>query len=500
MERTHRVFEAIKTILIVALTISAVLLLSFYWADFSLDSLFAKKTTDDTPVQTADAPKTREIIAPVEIDVRLAGESSGAYAILFPEEFNAWQTVLSAFSAFSRSEGAHLEETTEAVYRSLSGARSIRVAFACALPFDGFCKQFGIASAPFAAVSAMDELVWSEAHPDSVFLRNGTDGALYRLVGSAETLAGLPALTEEVSAGSKRIVFPITTMLGEQNDALIPIEYSGTVYDASLEKAVHDAKRDTDADRFARSFFDNSLDFVRRVEDSKGLLTYIYNYTQKVLTVSINGIAEYKEELAAQTVTQGFYASLGTALSFVAEHGGWYPDLIIDGNAQEEGPKPFLLNASEISSGHRNGYRFSFAFRVGQELLYTGGEPLITVDVYDGQVTYYRRALFANVSLTKREGAEDAAIPSNVITNNIDWTYSALINTGVAAAGAVEERERRAIIAQAIDRVKSGYLADYTTEADTADAKAVWVVRCGKTFLFFDLLTGDPVRYSKNAE
>ena len=500
MERSRSFIETVKTLLIAVLTLSAVLLTAFYWADLSLDSLFTKKPTDDTPIQTPDAPKTREIIAPAEICVNRTGEPGGEFTVLFPEDRNAWQTAVTAFASFSRSEGASLEETTEANYTALSAARSVRISFAYGLPFDGFCKQFGIASAPFTAVNALNEIVYSEAAPDSLFVEDRASGKHYRLIGSEEELGPLRELAGGDAGEGETLSRTVSAVFGESNPALLPTAYAGVLRNAAVEKEFHEAKRDTEADRFARTFFDNSLDFVRRVEDSKGLLTYIYNYTQKVLTVTADGIAEYKEEIAESTVTQGFYASLGTALSFVAEHGGWYPTLTVDGETSADGFVPYLLSASEIASGHRSGYRFAFGFRAGREILCAGDEAAITVDVYDGQVTYYRRAMFTTVAL---KGVSDpeavACLPAEALANNRDWAYETLAGCGVVAGGASgEERARRVL--RAVTRVKSGYLFNMADAGDVLDATAVWAVRAGKALLFFDLVTGEPVSYAVDAD
>ncbi len=500
MERTHRALETIKTAVIVVLTLSAVLLLSFYWTDFSFESLFAKQTTDDTPVQTPDAPKTREIIAPAEIGLNLTGETGGAFATLLPEEYNAWQIASTAFASFSRSENALLEETTETSYSALLGARSVRMTFAYSLPFDGFCKQFGIASAPFDAIDSMDEILYSEATPDSLYVVDRTAGAWYRLIGEESALQPFLWLIDRAAVEETGYNYTVTATLGEPNGALLPLEYTGEYRVAAVEKEFHEAKRDTEADRFAQTFFDNSLDFVRRVEDSKGLLTYIYNYSRKVLTVSMSGVAEYREELADATVSQGFYASLGTALSFVAEHGGWEPDLSVDGEPAADDLKPYLLDAYAIASDHRTGFRYAFGFRAGDEVLFTGNEAAIVIDVYDGQVTYYRRAMFAGVALTKPDGETmEPCSPANALAGNSDWTYEVLAAAGVVEAGATGE-DRLRLAARALTRVKAGYLTDSASEGDTLYAASVWAIRAGNVLLFYDLLSGEPVSYAVDAK
>lgn|GEM_PF-5063960 len=493
MERSHRALETIKTILIAALTLSAAVLLSVYWADFSLKALFSRPEANDTPVQTADAPKTREIIAPAEICVNLTGERGGAFATVFPEEYDAWQKTVTAFAAFSRSENASIEETTDASYQAVLRARSVRVTFAYSLPFDGFCKQFGIASAPFSAIRAVSELVFSEAAPDSLFLTESLSGTRYRLTGDEAALEPLSVLISEIGENEDDMSFTIEATLGEPNDALIPFGYGGTLRSVTAEKEIHLERRDTEADRFARLFFDNSLDFVRRVKDSAGTLTYMYNYTQKVLTVSMSGVAEYKEELAESSVAQGFYASLGTALSFVAEHGGWYPEVTVDGRTEENGLEPYLQNAAEIQTGHRTGYRYAFGFRAGDETLYAGEEAAIIVDVYDGQVTYYRRAVFANLAFTDLT-ADELCTLANAIAANSDWAYEVLAAVGTVPNG-ITGNERFRAVAGAVTRIRSGYLFAFSAETDTIDAAPVWTIRAGNVLLFFDLVTGAPVSY-----
>lgn len=504
MDRTHRAKERIKTCLIVVLTLSAVLLLSFYWADFSLRTVFAEKAPiDNPPHETPDAPKTREILSPIEIQVNIEGVRGGLRATLFPEEQNAWEIMTMAFVDFSRSEEANLEEITESSYHALIGARSLRAVFLYDLPFDGFCKQFNIASAPFAGIETMRELVFSTAAPDSLFLYDAPKNTYYRLVGDAEKLENCSSLINDTSLYSKDLVYTITDTLGEENSALIPMEYAGTTKKAKGEKLIHEEKRDVEADRFARLFFDNSLDFVRRVEDTKGLLTYIYNYSQKILTVTKSGVAEYREELADADVTQGFYTSLGTALSFVAEHGGWYPTFTGEGAREEtdsgKALKPYLIRAVNVSADHRNGYRFAFGFRTDEALFFYDDLP-ITVDVYDGQVTYYRRALIEKVDVSETgENDKEAITPANAIAKNSEWAYAVLSEAGVLEKN-LPPKERFRAVACALTQICYAYFLPSTAEEDVIAGVPVWMMRAGDVLLYVDLYTGEPVSYRIDAK
>ena len=104
---------------------------------------------------------------------------------------------------------------------------------------------------------------------------------------------------------------------------------------------------------FAQSFFGDSLDFVRRIEESKGNIIYMYGYSDKTLTITPNNGIEYKEKEGPAGSDVGYLKSLEIALEYVGTHGGWKT---YDG----ANITPYVKSVTRIESDNNKGYRFVF--------------------------------------------------------------------------------------------------------------------------------------------
>ena len=357
--------EIIKNVLIVLLTLSAVYLVCVNWGNMDIRSLLEKKETVDLPEQTADALKTQEVIKPLQEGIWIGDEF---------RETETWPTFLESLRSLGETSGANAQELTEAKIYMQKECWYLYIKFAEGLPFEGFCKQFGIASANFGNVSNLAELRYYAEDSGAIYLLEEKSRRIYRLGVSNEACANLRKMISQ-----EETAFPI-------------IEKKPHFYESTLAFTDENI-RENEVDSFAKGFFGDGFDFVRRVEDSQGTLTYMYGYNKKVLTVTKSGSIEYKEELEPAEIAQGFYASLGTALQFATLHGGWY-----------DYASPVLAKAESITNEHRQGYRFTMDFRIGEETLPNTWR--ITAEVYDGQVTYYKRNIITAMNRTEETGKE----------------------------------------------------------------------------------------------
>jgi hypothetical protein len=215
------------------------------------------------------------------------------------------------------------------------------------------------------------------------------------------------------------VCYTIGNILGGDNQELMPLFEESSLMPVRWKS---DSEETSQSIRLLllESLFGENLDFVRRIADNAGNVTYLYGYGKKTFTYQSDGVLEYKNE-AADATAGGFYKDLETALSFAAVNGLW------DG-AEASGLRLTLRNAEVISNGKQEGYRFGFGAHIAEHpLYYEAGLPLI-VEVLDGQVSYLRSDMIAVERMPAHGQEKPVQDPANVIARNYNHIYN--VSTG----------------------------------------------------------------------
>jgi hypothetical protein len=385
---------------------------------------------------------------------------------------------LAAIVSLIREESASasflINEVTPEQYREMfTGYRVLKVSFPYLIPFGEFCDRCGIdRSSSFEQVGSFDSFLISEAAPESFFVEGG--GKCWRFISDSGKDVASPILSSMTRIDP--VCYTAGSMFGNENLSLLPLTDSNVLADSAWRsEAASDVEK---AGReMAESVFGENFDFVRRITDSFGNVTYMYGYGEKTLTCLKEGVFEYKTE-AAEGPDPGFYASLQTAIAFTATHGGWGSD--------RRDLAYVLQGTKEEGSGRNKSYTFEFAQVVdGIKLLAEDG-PAITVKVSGGEVDYYRRAVVeAFVQTGELHQVADAA---NVIAGNSHLIHSVMGGNLLAASSDLEF----SFVAQKFREASAAY-------AVCEDGlKPAWVITMeGGTKFFFGLYDAVPLGFTR---
>ena len=274
-ERARKV-EKLKNAVIVVLFLTTVLLLNLTWrsegaAPFRLSSVLDFISPD------VWVPDASEFIA---ADYTVCGFGDATFS-------------RDADRAESANASFLINEVTEQQYREmLTGYRCLKVVLSCPVPFGEFCDRNQInRSSVFDQVGTVSALLVSEAAPESIFVEGG--GQCWRFISDSEQDLASPLLVSLVRKDP--IYFTAGSMLGNSNMAILPLTSSATLAPAAWEsEAAGDVER---AGRtMAESIFGENFDFVRRITDSFGNVTYMYGYGATVLTCYTDGSFDYYDE------------------------------------------------------------------------------------------------------------------------------------------------------------------------------------------------------------
>ncbi len=485
--------EKFKNILLVVLVFTTILLLYFLWGSDSLEDFIFNDNDETYEVLSCD-----EVILPDQI---ILGKGNEDYTVAFEEKEELWTNeVLNTFKNFSKGTNIAVVEITEQQYKEVMKYPSIVAKFQYNIPFAGFCEKYKIKKFQgYDSISNMTEIGFSKGSKESAFVFDGNKKKYYGIVGNRplDIFSKLDTIFEQQEATT---YYPLKTVLGEgsTNDTLVPFELPPAIMPAEYKKESEIGEIENNS-AMAQTYFGETFDFVRKVEESNGTTIYMYGYGQKVLIINPNdGSIEYKEEVKSDNPEQkSMFEALDTALDFVGAHKGFK-------TIAGQEIKPYLESESPIGD-EKNSYRFVFSFMVGKNKLFYEEKMPIIIEVVDGQVSYFRRE-FINFdeNQVQRKSNKEGISAINMLTMNYEYMKEALTK-----AGLIDKEEAKDIsfedIANKIDNLYTGYLKpavegsadDSTNTAKKLQLVPVWVVEVNDILLYFDLYDGLPEGYAK---
>lgn len=475
---TSRRIERIKNVLIVVLFVTTMLLLYFFWENPMKGTFdFTEIIPDEETV--VETLKLTEVISPTETVVHFGG---GEYTKL--KDRLIWEQTVGALKQIGQDENLIVEEITEEQYQRIMNSRSLWVSFDYSMPFGPFCSAFGIPTQQgFGQIDSFSRLSYSTGSPESLFVYDQTTKKHYRLV-SDEYHPDLGPIIEAADGNESGTYYTIGAMIGTENQTVIPLSLSTSLKTLSfdLEFESEDSESTT---AFAQTFFGESFDFVRRVEESKGTIIYMYGYGEKILTINSNGTVEYKEKGISSGSRQDYFLALDKAMQFITYHGGW-PTI-------EEGITPFLESSVYLETEKHHGYRYSFGIKSGESIIDDSYGAPIVVEVFGDQVTYYTRNLIKVLEdETLPPGGKEPFSPVNMIAQNYEYMYAALSSQG-HNFGEVKEEDRFEVTSNLISSVEAGYLKQDVEGGGDRNLRPVWIVTMGNWTLYFDLFDAEPL-------
>ena len=463
------IIENIKSVLLVVLMISTILLLYFFWGDISLEDL--KLSDSQENYETMDI---KDLIVPSQIVISL-GEDSYKLAAK-----NKWSEMVKGLDESMQSDTLIVEEITKEQYERVMKISSIRAKFNYQLSLSEFCYAYGIKTTPaFNDIGTISELGYGTISKESLLIYDSKKQKYYRIIITNEAKRLEQLLTSLVEEESP-IYYTIGKYLGGgvTNRVFIPIILQTNLHEFEYNRETY-SKQNEDVSTIAQSYFGKTFDFIRKIEEGNGTVIYMYGYGQKVLIVNTNGVIEYKEESTGTNNGAGYLESLKTALNFIGAHGAF------EGSNSSK-YVPYLKNV-EINFDGKRGYRFTFGLEVNNYRIYYQDRDPIIIEITENQVTYFNRDLSEYNSVMveeKKDEYKEAYSAINMLAENYGY-----FRNEMGMAGTFEE------IANRIISVEPGYAVARKKDQTKGTVKAAWIVGFDGVEAYFDLYTTNPLGY-----
>ena len=473
--------ERIKTVLLVVLFITAVLLSYLYWRDSSF--LEIKETMDNrlssTTLASQTIPDPSEFVCPDSIDVNFG---DGTYTSFHENARSVWEEILPFYTGFTKEKGLTVEMLSEAQWNNIMSFQSVQCRFSYPLPHS-FFRTLGAKSYNESDhFTSLTVLGFSKVFDDSYFIRSG-DGSYFRIRASEYDSSGILSLIESLRARSSDQYYPMNQFLGTDNTAITPFATQIDLPTLQLHNMTGNESEQFETE-LARNFFGQSLDFIRTVTDNSGTTIFLYNYGETSLTIYQNGFFEYQDSPSSADKTVGFVEAFRTASAFIAEHGTWSAH---DGNTIH-----FLLEDVDRDTYNRSSvYTFRFRSHYNGRKIY-GSDNVLTIVVTGTQVTYYSRNL-------RIPGEEDFTLTPNTETPNYPFVDVVSQNYESIAEELVrhewmerpeDPEELFDAVLEKISGIDTGYYE--ITENHRKVCQPSWILTVDRgPRIFYDLYTGE---------
>ena len=412
MAAKRKSVERIKDVLIAVLFASAILLLSFFWKDISLEDLGSLALNFQE--EETYSPEISELVCPEKEVVNFGSDS---YTVLegsqpidevlsepvspvsdFAEddqntdEMSLYTWTKSMMQAYLKQTDLVSEQIEKAQFDEVMSYPSVYADFGYTIPFKNYLENNSIAAqGENDDVSGMSMVAFSTASSENMFIYNSENDEYYRFVTGDEDFADrmaeyLSDIINSIENSGAPMYYTISSLVGVDNETLIPLspDSSARTLKCTEEFKISDSSA---VNRMEQLFFPSGLDFVRKITENKGSLLYNYGYNEKVLTLDESGSIFYTETIdSSQYSDTDFYSGLELAVEYVKNHGGWTA-------LADDRMTPYLKDArpAESENGKYRGYSYTFGVKAdGIPLSYTG-EDILSAVVYGKQVTDYRR-------------------------------------------------------------------------------------------------------------
>jgi hypothetical protein len=478
--------EAIKNVILVVLFFSTMLLLYFFWENPMIESFNISRMIGEEEI--VEAPTIQDVTRPEEIVVHFGG---GIYTKLYEGEYDSWNQFILTCTQFGNDESLVVEEIVKEQYEKIMEFRSIQYEFQYGIPFNSLCSLYQITKVQsFDQIETASVLGFSAGSPDSLFVYDGRKDKYYRLVSAVQD-SGLNNMISQIETGSYVTYYSIGTLVGTTNQNVLPLSIETNVGEVPYSPEF-DIRREEGIIEFAQTFFGESLDFIRRIEESKGSIIYMYGYGEKILTINADGSIEYKEKMNSSGSQQDYFTSLEAALQFIASHGNWEA---FDGNVV----KPFVKSAKPIEKDKKKGYQLIFGMELdGEDIYFQNGESIV-VEIYGDQVTYYTRNII-NIDLDTLEQQRfstnrEAFSAVNMIAQNYQYIHLTLLNERYDLS-AIEADALFEAVSNLIDSVEVGYMKPEFKMHTNNELVPVWIVKVADIVFYFDLYDAKPLGYT----
>lgn len=480
--------EKLKTILLVVLFVSAVLLSYLYWQDVTFSGIkdSVNSRLSSGVFVSKENPEINDLICP---NASVYSDDGETISILQKDTPELWNIFIKGYNSLSKSDNISIEEISENIWLDAMSGESLQFTFSYNLPVE-YLRLIGADDCGEREyINSIRTIGCSESSPTSVFIQDASQHKYFRIA-SEFKIGGILDKAQNMKGRTSNQCYPADMLFGTDNTALIPFTSN-----ISLDPLTAPALSDVSSSevRLAESFFGNGLDFIRKITDDNGTIVYMYGMGEKILTIYNNGTYEYQEKSNSDKEDLSLKKALTLASDFISEHGGW-------SDSSGEKVNTILSSMKVREKSKVKSYVFEFETKYDNCPISGSDITGIKIEITGGQITGYSRGI-ENI---RPEGqAKDPSSDSqkvgrinssvyDIIAENYGKIYKLL-----SIENQPEELSEMYMFDTVVERISdvtAGYYCSGGT--DVHSFRPAWIIDFTNVKAYFDIYSGEYLGYA----
>lgn len=459
--------EQIKTLILTILVIMSIIFTQKIWFYSPM-----KLLQSDTSIQEKHLDKIAEIRNQVIMPKSIIVSFGNNYYTKIEEGIEeVWQESKPVLSNYFIEE-PEIIPTTYEKYRENSRLKSIELEFGKNVPSVLVSSIFDTVDNKIVSnVKEIKKILITASNKGIIYII-GKDGNVYEIKlekqeGNRQQLT----LVDAIQATNYVKYYPL--FVDVDNYTIMPLSYEKPIGQVFVESATNPNDETMTQER-VKTFFNDSLDFVKTIRETSGALVYMYGYGEKGVRINSKGRLEYTEEKSSISSTNVLKA-LDTAIEFMLKHEEFSGDLYLE----------------EIKHQEDKAYFFGFGYRIGEFPIAFNSSSMkypIEVEVYGDKVKSYRSFIRNTMDLPKVNPNNSILLPQQIIEEHIGLLQSNYLTDNKEVE--IQDKEVLGYIERNIGNIEVMYY-DTLEDAKRQLLLPVWRIQVDKREYYFDSYNGE---------
>ncbi|NLM03727.1 MAG: hypothetical protein GX214_01765, partial [Clostridiales bacterium] len=315
--------EGIKTLILTLLVISSIIFTQKIWLYNPMElaesrtSIFSEDSQDYAQIKS-------QIMIPKNITIAFG---NSFYTRVEENIMDIWYKIIPVLEDYFLRD-IQIQQVDGEKYRESSRLKSVELEFGDNIPSVLISSIFNTVDNKIVSnIEEIKKILIISPSRGIIYIKS-SHGDVYeiRLDRPDENQLNL-TLIDDIRDSEHIRYYPLFGDAG--NDIIMPIDYNRPIEMFFVESQINPSN-EVETQESVKSFFNNSLDFVKTIKETSGALVYMYGYGEKGVRISSKGRLEYTEE-HGQTTTTNVLSALDTSIEFMLQH-----DQLLDGLYLEE--------------------------------------------------------------------------------------------------------------------------------------------------------------------
>lgn len=459
--------EGIKTLILTMLVIMSLIFTQKIWLGNPL-----KLPKTKTSILKTDSENYRQIknqiMIPKSINISFG---NSYYTKLVEDRMEVWNRIIPILQKYFLSD-IEVQEIAREKYLEAGRLKAIELEFGDNIPSVLISSIFNTVDNKIVSnIEGIKNILMVSSKKGIIYIRSN-HGDVYEIkLNNPEEFNLQLRLIDEIKDKDHIRYYPL--FADADNNTILPINYDRVAETLFVESSI-DPKNEISTQESIKTFFNNSLDFVKTIKETSGALVYMYGYGEKGVRISSKGRLEYTEE-QSQVTSTNVLASLDKAIEFILQH-----------NQDLDG-----LYLERIDHMEDKGYFLGFGYYINDmPVAFTNNkmEYPIEIKVYGDKVRDYKNFLRKEMNLPRINANKKVLLPQQIIEKHIELLESYYLIDKKDEK--IDQEKVLSHIERKINKVEMMYY-DTTEDGTRQLFLPIWKIQIDKRIYYFDSYSGE---------